>query len=324
MPSPQKLLTPHADNHKPDYIAGGSGQNTARVAQWLLQKHHATGYLGSVGKDENAKRLADAVHKDGVNAQVSLSSVALFRVSRNMQYHIDETHPTGTCAVLVCDKDRSLVTNLGAANHFKPEHLHTPSVKKLVADSTFFYVSGFFLTVSPPSALELARHAAEHNKSFMLSLSAPFICQFFSDPVKELLPFADYVVGNEHEAMAFGTKWGFGDKIEDLPAIAKKLAGLPKANGSRPRTVIFTQGPGETIIVKEGVVHRFPVIPCSPEQIVDLNGAGDAWLGGFLALRVQDAPIEQCVRAANYCANVVIQRQGCTFPDKPSFDAHTH
>jgi sugar/nucleoside kinase (ribokinase family) len=68
------LSRPVAENHKPDYIAGGSGQNTARVAQWLLQTPHAATYLGAVGKDSNAKRLADAVHKDGVNAAVSVAS----------------------------------------------------------------------------------------------------------------------------------------------------------------------------------------------------------------------------------------------------------
>ncbi len=226
--------------------------------------------------------------------------------------------------MLVCHKDRSLVTNLGAANHFKPDHLHTPAVKALVEQATFFYVSGFFLTVSPPSALELAKHAAEHNKTFLLSLSAPFICQFFNEPLGQLLPYADFVVGNEHEGMAFGAKWGFGQTQDDLPQIAKKLAALPKANGTRGRTVIFTQGPGETIIVQNGEVKRFPIIPCAPENIVDLNGAGDAWLGGFVAFAVREAPLELCVRAANYCANVVIQRQGCTFPDKPSFDENKH
>ncbi len=209
---------------------------------------------------------------------------------------MDEAHPTGTCAVLVCDKDRSLVTNLGAANHFSPAHLAKPEIAALIDEAKFFYVSGFFLTVSPPSALQLAKHASENDKSFMLSLSAPFICQFFSDPVNELLPYTDYVVGNEHEAMAFGAKWGFGDKIEDLPEIAKKLCALPKVNTKQSRTVIFTQGPGETLIVKDGEVQRFPVIPCPKESIVDLNGAGDAWLGGFLAYRVRKASIEQCVR----------------------------
>jgi hypothetical protein len=41
--------------------------------------------------------------------------------------------------------------------------------------------------------------------------------------------------------MAFGAKWGFGEKQEDLPEIAKKICALPKINASRSRTVIFTQ-----------------------------------------------------------------------------------
>ena len=36
-----------------------------------------------------------------------------------VQYMIDAATPTGTCAVCVVDKDRSLVANLAAANNFK-------------------------------------------------------------------------------------------------------------------------------------------------------------------------------------------------------------
>lgn len=83
--------------------------------------------------------------------------------------------------------------------------------------------------------------------------------------------YTDYIVGNEHEAVAFGTKWGFGDKIEDLPEIAKKICALPKINAKQSRTVIFTQGPGETLIVKDGEVQRFPVIPCPQEKVSRRN-----------------------------------------------------
>jgi len=290
-------------DRKPEYLAGGSTQNSIRVSQWMLGTPQACTYCGSVGKDENATRLQDAASKAGVN----------------VQYHVDGEHPTGTCAVLVCDKDRSLVTNLGAANHYKIDHLKKDDVAALVTSAKLYYISGFFLTVSPPSALHVASHAAETGKPFVLSLAAPFICQFFSDPLTELLPFTDYVVGNEHEAMAFGEKWGFGKTQDDLPEIGKKLCALPKKNTNRPRTVIFTQGDGDTLVISGDKVLRFPVIPCAKEDIVDLNGAGDAWLGGFLAYLVQDAPLEKCVAAAMYAANVVIQRPGCTFPEQPDF-----
>lgn len=47
---------------------------------------------------------------------------------------------------------------------------------------------------------------------------------------------------------------------------------------------------------------------------------GDAFVGGFLSQLVQEKSIDDCVRAACYAANVVIQRSGCTYPEKPDFN----
>lgn len=40
---------------------------------------------------------------------------------------------------------------------------------------------------------------------------------------------------------------------------------------------------------------------------------------GFLSELVQEKPLDQCVKAAHYAANVIIRRAGCTFPEKPDF-----
>ncbi|KAG8000070.1 Adenosine kinase [Nibea albiflora] len=63
----------------------------------------------------------------------------------------------------------------------------------------------------------------------------------------------------------------------------------------------------------------FPVLKIDPKDMVDTNGAGDAFVGGFLSELVQDKPLDQCVKAAHYAANVIIRRAGCTFPEKPDF-----
>jgi len=46
---------------------------------------------------------------------------------------------------------------------------------------------------------------------------------------------------------------------------------------------------------------------------------GDAFVGGFLSQLIQEKPIEECVRGGCYAANVIIQRSGCTYPEKPDF-----
>lgn len=68
------------------------------------------------------------------------------------------------------------------------------------------------------------------------------------------------------------------------------------------------------------MVRSFLAASVSLSSLTRPAGAGDAWLGGFLAYLAQDASLETCVAAANYCANVVIKHPGCTYPEKPSFD----
>ena len=79
--------------------------------------------------------------------------------------------------------------------------------------------------------------------------------------------------------------------------------------------VVFTQGMDPTIVAKDGeILGEFPVIPLAPEKLVDTNGAGDAFVGGFLSQFVQGAELEKCVKAGNYGANAIIQQSGCKFP----------
>ena len=40
-----------------EYIAGGAGQNSIRVAQWMLQVPGSTAFFGAIGDDENGSRL---------------------------------------------------------------------------------------------------------------------------------------------------------------------------------------------------------------------------------------------------------------------------
>ena len=45
------------------YIAGGAGQNSMRVAQWMLQRPGLTGYFGAVGTDEFGETLGMEYYK---------------------------------------------------------------------------------------------------------------------------------------------------------------------------------------------------------------------------------------------------------------------
>ncbi|GMN51053.1 hypothetical protein TIFTF001_020207 [Ficus carica] len=288
-------------NYNVEYIAGGATQNSIRVAQWMLQIPGATGYIGSIGKDKFGEEMKKNSKLAGVN----------------VQYYEDESAPTGTCAVCVVGGERSLIANLSAANCYKSDHLKQPENWALVEKAKYFYIAGFFLTVSPESILLVAEHAAANNKVFMMNLSAPFICEFFKDAQEKVLPYMDYVFGNETEARTFARVRGW--ETENVEEIAVKISQLPKASGTHKRITVITQGADPVVVAEDGKVKLFPVILLPKEKLVDTNGAGDAFVGGFLSQLIQEKPIEDCVRAGCYAANVIIQRSGCTYPEKPNF-----
>jgi len=289
-----------ADKENVEYIAGGATQNSIKVAQWILQVPGATSYIGCIGKDKFGAEMKKNSKAAGVN----------------VHYYEDETKPTGTCGVLVVGGERSLVANLSAANCYKSEHLKSPENWALVEKAKFFYIAGFFLTVSPESIQLVAEHAAQKRKIFMMNLAAPFICEFFTEALMKVFPYMDYVFGNETEARTFAKAQGW--ETDNVEEIALKMSALPKASGTYARIAVITQGSDPVVVAKYGKVTLFPVILIPKENIVDTNGAGDAFVGGFLAQLVLGKSIEECVKYGNYAANVIIQRSGCTFPEKPS------
>jgi len=280
------------------YIAGGATQNSIRGFAWMNPEKGKAHFIGCVGDDDNAAILKNAAETAGVQTH----------------YNISHKNPTGRCAVLVnSDKERSLIADLSAANDYDPEHFKSAEIQELIKGIDIFYSSGFFLTVSPATLVEVGKHCLEHNKILAVNLAAVFIVQFFWDPLNSVLPYADYVLCNEDEAAAFAEKSGW-DK-NDLESVALKLSQLPKLSDKRGRTVVFTQGPRPTIVAHNGEVKTYPVPRIEKSKIVDTNGAGDAFVGGFLAALALGKSIDKCVLAGNTAGGIIIQKEGSSYPE---------
>ena len=117
------------NNYDAKLIAGGAAQNTARGAQYILPPDSVV-YLGGVGDDKYAATLRDAVREVGLR----------------VEYRVDPKEPTGRCGVVITGHNRSLCTDLAAANHYDLEHLKRPDIWKLVEGARFYYVGGFHFT----------------------------------------------------------------------------------------------------------------------------------------------------------------------------------
>ena len=299
------------NNYEAKLIAGGAAQNTARGAQYILPPNSVV-YLGGAGDDKYAAILRDACKQAGLR----------------VEYRVDPKIATGRCGVVITGHNRSMCTELGAANHYDLEHLKRPDIWALVENAEAYYVGGYHFTgeyhsrpfvkpqsltispVCPPAIMELAKQAATNNKPFILSLSAPFICQFFKDPLDASAPYWDYVIGNETEAEAYADSHGLGTK--DVKEIAKALANLPKENSQRKRVAVITQGTLPTIVAIQGEdeVKEYPVHAIEKELINDTNGAGDAFAGGFCAGIVDGRPLAQAIDQGQWLARLSIQELG--------------
>jgi len=294
-----------AKDYEVEYIAGGATQNSCRVAQWILEKPQSVAYFGCVGKDKTFDTLKEVASKAGVKV---------------LYQNTDK--PTGRCAVLITGHNRSLVTKLDAANHFTIDHLEKAENWEVVEKAKVYYSAGFFITVSVPSMLKVAKHASEFaDKKFCLNLSAPFICQFFKDPLNEVLEYADIVVGNETEADAYAENNFEKGSYTDRKDIAKKIAALPYKGKGKSRVVIITQGCDPCILVENGEISEHPVTKLSSDQIVDTNGAGDAFVGGFLAQLAKGKSTKEAIQCGLWAATEIIQVSGCTCDPKKKYGA---
>jgi len=285
--------------HDVVYVAGGAAQNAARGAAYVLPPDSVV-YTGCVGNDGLSEQLRAANKREGLAEA----------------YLVKEGEQTGACAVVITGHHRSLVTTLRAAEKFEQSHLSTPEVARLINGAKFFYVEGYFLTHGLESALEVAKKASETGKIFTLNLSAPFIPQFFKVQLEEIFPYCDFIIGNESEAAAWASAVGLPNK-DDIPAIAKSIATLPKSNPSRSRTVIITQGPDSTVVVKATEPDKpkiFSVTRLEDGQIVDTNGAGDAFAGGFLGALVAGKSLDDAVLAGHKLGAMCVQLVGPQYP----------
>ena len=276
-------------------VPGGSAQNAIRVAQWVLTKaghRNATTFAGCVGDDSNAAIMREELRKAGVSC-----------------FYETTNEETGACAVCLVGRGRSLVARLGAAEKFKAAFLAENETMWHLHD--IFYTEGFFITVSPESISLVSKFAEDAGKIYAANISAPFIGEIdaYREVFMDNFPRTDVLFGNEAEAFALATGLGWSLSLNDIVC---KLSTLPRKAGSRPRIVVITRGAEDTLVAEGGRLEFVPVVEVPQEEICDTNGAGDAYVGGFLAGLAQGFNTLKCCQLGATAASVVLRKIGCT------------
>ncbi|CAG2100415.1 unnamed protein product [Medioppia subpectinata] len=182
--------------------------------------------------------------------------------------------------------------------------------------------------VSPDSVMCLAQHAHEWGKDFAFNMGASYVVHKCTNLVMDIFPYIDFLFCSADEALAFATVKGYHTR--DLKQVAKLMADEPKASYNNPRisnaykalrVVVVTQRDKPVLMAKTDVFNtkEYPVPIFTDNEIVDTSGAGDAFIGGFLAMYIDGRHLDICVACGIYCASQCVQLSGCTLPAKMTF-----
>ncbi len=186
------------------------------------------------------------------------------------------------------------------------------SSKALLITGTHFSTDGVFQASS--QALD---YAERHNVKRVLDIDyrpvlwglagkADGETRFVADHkvtahVQRILPRFDLIVGTEEEFLIAG---GSTDLLAALRAVRElSAATLVVKLGAQGCTVIHGAIPAR---LEDGEIH-----PGTRVEVLNVLGAGDAFMSGFLSGWLDDADDARCCQLANACGGLVVSRHAC-------------
>lgn len=262
---------------------GGKGMNECVAAASLSKSgDQSVRMWGQLGSDRPAKLFLDRLA--GLNVDTSL---------------IEQVKGTSTgCATIVVQDGENRIIIIGGANS-----LFSPTAEQL---------QHVFPTDDPTHWVILQNEFP--NPEFIiewLKANVPSVKIVYNpSPLREHFDYSkvDYLVVNETEARK--SFWKGHGELQDDSDLAQLVV---RARAQLSGTLIVTLG-------SRGCIYNLPnetgfvEIPAHEVsgKIVDTTGAGDTFLGGFVAHRSGGASIEQSLKFAGAASSLAIQKKGAS------------
>jgi len=201
-----------------------------------------------------------------------------------------EVISTGTCVVLITpDNERTMCTFLGSSATISVKDID----ENIIKNSDISILEGY-LWDSNDSKL-VFKKIIKNSKKKVMSLSDKFCVERHKTDFLNLVKnHLDIIFANEHEILTLlGTK--DLNKVIDFCKTIKKLIIVTRSN--KGSMAIFDN----------------KVAECPAKQnlkVIDLTGAGDLFLAGFMDGYIKDKNLKECLNTGTEMASRIIQKIG--------------
>ncbi|MBE3595755.1 MAG: carbohydrate kinase family protein [Hydrogenibacillus sp.] len=251
--------------------AGGQGNN---VAAWAAREGAAAQLIARIGHDVFGDFLVEEAERQGIAGH----------------WIRDPSAETGKIVILVEPKrgERTMFVDRGAGARLHPDDL--PSL----SSSSLLYVSAYaLLGASSRRAVLLAREAAfARNLPLAVDPSSLTLIKTDRAPLIDFAQGATFLFPNYDEGAAL-------TGARDPEAIVRELARFV-------RIPVLKLGQDGCLLYVDGQMHH--VQGHAIREVVDTTGAGDAFVGTFLAAYVKTRDVlHAAARAVTVAGGVVMQ-----------------
>ncbi|HEY1405861.1 MAG TPA: adenosine kinase, partial [Spirochaetota bacterium] len=264
-------------------VPGGSAANTIAGAALLGAR---TAFMGSIGDDDEGGRYVSETEKSGVKSVLR-------------KHHALTGH---AITFITSGGERTFATHLGAAVNLCSDDVDEDAISR----SAILHVEGYLL--EPPALREAALKAMKAAKKsgtlVSIDVADPGLVTRMGDDLKNIVrEFADILFMNETEAKAFT-----GCEEREAARCAKDFVSV---------AVVKLGGEGSLIATGDTLIE----IPSYAVTVVNTNGAGDMYAGGFLYALSKGKTLEQCGKIASYAASRVVGSAGARLDARPDVES---
>ncbi|GFE85939.1 bifunctional 5-dehydro-2-deoxygluconokinase/5-dehydro-2-deoxyphosphogluconate aldolase [Steroidobacter agaridevorans] len=287
------------------YLGGSSANLAAGTSRLGLR----VSMLTRVGDEHMGRFVREALQREGVDVShvatdpTRLTASVVLGIEGPAAYpHIFFRENCADMGVCAQDFDESYIAGSRAVA-VTGTHLSTPGTRAAV-EQAFRWARAnrtrVILDIDYRPVLWKLTNAGQGESRFIESAEV-------TQALQRVLPDCDLVVGTEEEIRIAG---GSDDVLASLRAIRRKTHA----------TIVLKRGPAGCSVITDEVpatLAELHTIAGFPVEVLNVLGAGDAFLSGFLSGWLRGRPLAECARLGNACGALVVSRHGCT-PAMPS------